>query len=199
MTPSAATAREGGPMRAKGLTPKPSMLPKSYEWCDRCATGGPKGWVCQICGINPRYRSRETPTAEKVTSPKPRPGQDAEDGLARQLKIAGFTDFGTIDPATSPYASLMFVRGFAFGLYLVPRRGFAADFAFPAHRLLVEVDGGAHYATKRQGQHDTERRGLAASIGWTILPVTPEAVRDGSAVELVKQAIDAATRGGRSE
>jgi len=153
------------------------------------------GWKCPRCEAAGFEPARALTT---IPSPKPRPGQDAEDGLARQLKIAGFTDFGTIDPATSPYASLMFVRGFAFGLYLDPRRGFAADFAFPAHRLLVEVDGGAHYATKRQGQHDTERRGLAASIGWTILPVTPEQVRDGSAVELVRKAIESAhAEGGR--
>ncbi len=183
-------------MKSKGLTPKPASLPASYVWCPRCATGGPKGWKCGACAYLPA--TAESATTTKTHS-RPRSGGDAEDGLARQLEIAGFADFATITKDYAPFRSLVFVRGFAFGLYLTPSRKYQADFAFPAHRLLVEVDGGAHYATKRQGQHDTERRGLAASIGWTICPVTPEQVRDGSAVELVKRAIESAPRGAGGE
>lgn len=134
--------------------------------------------------------------ASKVITPKVKgSGHDAEQGLARQLEIAGYIDI--VDVKVTPTSDIdpddVFVRGFAFGLYLDPVRKYQADFAFPAHRLLVEVDGGAHYATKRQGQHDTERRGLAASIGWTICPVTPEQVRDGSAVEVVRRSIETRT------
>lgn len=116
-------------------------------------------------------------------------GRDAEDGMARQLVIAGYVDLPAADARTSN--DRVFVRQFAWGLYLPEPRKYAADFGFPSRRVLVEVDGGAHYAGRARGAYDTERRGLAASIGWTICPVTPDQVRDGTGIELVKSALAA--------
>lgn len=140
------------------------------------------GWKCPRCadvGVDCR------PTTTVVR--KRRAGQDAEDGMARQLVIAGYVDLPAADARTSN--DLVFVRQFAWGLYLPEPRKYAADFGFPSRRVLVEVDGGAHYAGRARGAYDTERRGLAASIGWTICPVTPDQVRDGTGIELVKSAL----------
>ena len=189
------------PMKSKGLTPKPEY---AKSWCPTHAMGASfKGWICQKCATDlapNRALSREAGCAGGSLTPstpaisKRRSGGDAEDGLARQFEIAGWIDSTNAEPFDSlnvPH----FRRQHPWGLALTPRRGFAADFAFLPNRLLVEVTGGAHAAGRGKWKSDTERSGLAASIGWTICLVTPEQVRDGSALELVKRAIESAPRG----
>lgn len=82
--------------------------------------------------------------------------RNAEDELAYALSIAG-------EPFTAHERQYRYVPG----------RKFAADFAFPAHRLLVEVQGG--WATgKAHGsvsgiKADVERGNLATLNGWRVL------------------------------
>jgi len=116
-----------------------------------------------------------------------RAGQDAEDGLARQLEIAGYFDIVADEIGGAP--SFGFIRQCCWGLYLPEPRGFASDFAFPASSLLVEIDGQAH-SIKARRKMTVVRAQLASSIGWRMLTVLPEQVRDGTAIELVKQALN---------
>lgn len=126
--------------------------------------------------------------APVVNAPKRRPGQDAEDGLARQLVIAGYVDLPAADARTSN--DKVFVRQFAWGLYLSEPRRFASDFAFPSHRILVEIDGDAH-AVKARRRGTVVRTQLAESAGWRVVTVLPEQVRDGTAIEVVHAALAA--------
>ncbi len=75
---------------------------------------------------------------------------------------------------------------------LVPGRKFRADFAFPAQKLIVEIDGGLFgfrfYNKKtdqvewRRGGHssisgqlkDMERSNLLAAHGWRVIRFTPQ-------------------------
>ena len=58
-----------------------------------------------------------------------------------------------------------------------------ADIAFPAARLIVEVDGLAHHSTPDRFQRDRTRQNALVAAGWTVLRFTwqdlverPEAV-----------------------
>lgn len=114
-----------------------------------------------------------------------------EDALYEALEEAGFAEVtrGAHDPIE------VFVRGYAWGLHLMPRRKFQADAAFPAAHLLVEVEGGAHSVQKMRA-HDIRRRQLAEAAGWRVLSVLPEQIGNGEAVTLVTQHIDSIRLGG---
>lgn len=70
-------------------------------------------------------------------------------------------------------------------------RKFRADFAWPAHRLLVEVQGGIW--RKGGGAHsrpkgiemDITRAQHAAALGWLWCPVTTDQVTNGQAVQWI--------------
>ena len=71
-------------------------------------------------------------------------------------------------------------------------RNFRADLAWPALKLLLEIDGGAHAIRKRQEQ--TVLRGqVAQSLGYRIITVLPGQVRNGEALKLVEDALKGST------
>ncbi|HET9442421.1 MAG TPA: DUF559 domain-containing protein [Acidimicrobiales bacterium] len=51
-------------------------------------------------------------------------------------------------------------------------RDFRIDFAYPAQRIAVEVDGYEKRSTPEAFQHDTERQTALATLGWTVLRFT---------------------------
>ena len=75
----------------------------------------------------------------------------------------------------------------------VPGRKFRADFAYPADRLLIEVDGGAFIAgrhTRGTGfEKDAEKASLAAVNGWRVIRVTPRHIDSGQALEWIRAAL----------
>jgi len=50
----------------------------------------------------------------------------------------------------------------------MPIAGYIVDFAAPAHRLIVELDGSQHGESARQ-ERDDERDEALRSLGWTVL------------------------------
>lgn len=71
-----------------------------------------------------------------------------------------------------------------------PERKWAADWAWPEHLLIVEVQGGA-WSHGRHTRGEGFRKDLIKKLwlqtrGWTVLEVDPQMVRDGSAVQAVK-------------
>lgn len=78
-----------------------------------------------------------------------------------------------------------------------PQRRWRLDFAWPEPKIAMEVEG----ATWQQGRHtrgsgfaaDCEKYNEAALHGWTILRVTAEHVRDGSALHWLLRALRPAT------
>lgn len=72
------------------------------------------------------------------------------------------------------------------------------DFAWPEHRLAVEVQGG----TWSQGKHtrgqgyedDREKINAAQLLGWTVLEFTTGMIRDGRALRTIERALQSITR-----
>lgn len=63
----------------------------------------------------------------------------------------------------------------------IPGRKKELDFAWPAIRFGIEVDGGAH-RTKDRFHGDREKHALALIHEWRILPVTAFHVKRGDAI-----------------
>ncbi len=69
------------------------------------------------------------------------------------------------------------------------------DFAYPEYRLGIEVEGG----TWVQGRHsrgagfekDCEKYSEAAILGWLIIRMTTDMVKDGRGIAFVKRALEA--------
>lgn len=89
-----------------------------------------------------------------------------EEKLAMHLAVSGMT----------------FERQYRFA----PPRRWLADFASPAHRLIVEVDGGIWTNgrhTRGSGRvRDMERDNWCALNGWRVLRFTPAQVDSGQAI-----------------
>jgi very-short-patch-repair endonuclease len=103
---------------------------------------------------------------------------NAEEALAFQLRAVGIP--------TS------WVREFAFD-FLATGRKWRFDFAWPARKLAVEIDGGAfsggRHTTGDGFRRDLEKSNAAVMAGWRVLHFLPEQVDDGSALALVERAL----------
>lgn len=74
-----------------------------------------------------------------------------------------------------------------------PERKWRWDFAWPEHKLALEVDGGVW----TRGKHgrgsgivkDHEKRNAGACLGWRLLVITPAQLADLQTVFLVKEAL----------
>lgn len=74
-----------------------------------------------------------------------------------------------------------------------PVRRWRFDFAIPARKIALEVQGGLYV----QGGHvrggyvekEHEKRNEAAIMGWRILYCTPKEVKSGKALELIRRAL----------
>ena len=100
---------------------------------------------------------------------------DLEDTLAFQLDALGLTGY---------------VREYQ----AMKGRKFRFDFAWLEQRLLVEVNGG----TYTKGAHSTgvgiardyEKANLAVLQGWHVLSFDGKSVKDGTAVEVIRKALE---------
>lgn len=129
-------------------------------------------------------------------SSKPRAGKAAEDALAALLARHGYVvqtygEWLRTSVMTGAW-SLDVVREFPWGLTLGPERRFRSDFAHPATRTLIEVDGRVHHVVARQGRGDILRAQLAEAAGYRVVRVLPEQVKDGSALEVIRRAVEGA-------
>lgn len=80
-------------------------------------------------------------------------------------------------------------------LFARPRR-FAADFAWPDLRLLVEVEGGGGHGAHQRGRYESDCRkyNLATILGWKLIRFSTRMIRDGEAVNTLRLAISAASK-----
>ena len=76
-----------------------------------------------------------------------------------------------------------------------PPRRFRFDFAFPALKLAVEIDGGlwgyGRHNRPAGMMKDNEKFNLAASLGWRILKFDTSKVRSGEAVKTIEEVLKA--------
>jgi very-short-patch-repair endonuclease len=74
-----------------------------------------------------------------------------------------------------------------------PPRKFRADFAWPEHGLLVEVEGGIWSGgrhTRGSGfQTDIEKYNLATLMGFKVLRFTRDHIESGEAIDTIRQAL----------
>ena len=78
--------------------------------------------------------------------------------------------------------------------FTLPGRKYRWDFAFPNHRLMVEVQGGIWRA---KGAHNTgdaitrdcEKSAVAAVYGWRTFGVTAGQINSGQALRWIEQAL----------
>lgn len=74
-----------------------------------------------------------------------------------------------------------------------PIRRWQFDFAWPAMKLALEIDGGIYTRGRHAGasgfEQDCEKLNGAAILGWRVLRVTSDMVKDGRAIETLKQAM----------
>ena len=135
-----------------------------------------------------------TPPAGPAARPRPRgrgrAGNPAVDALVAGLAARNVPLVGDLDPERPIRPSWILVREYAWALHV--GREFRADLAFPALRMLVEVKGGAHAAGRAKQRADVEREGLAVSLGYRLLPLTPEHAMGGDGVDLVLRTRDEA-------
>jgi len=74
--------------------------------------------------------------------------------------------------------------------YRFCQRRWRADFAFIPQRILVEVEGFGHHKLNRY-HGDIEKYNHAAILGWAVIRVTGAMVKDGRALAVVEQALEA--------
>lgn len=72
-----------------------------------------------------------------------------------------------------------------------PTRRWRLDLAYPGTLFGIEVDGAVH-RIKSRFKADLEKHQAWFGMGWRVLRVTPQQVRDGAALELVTCALRSA-------
>ena len=73
-----------------------------------------------------------------------------------------------------------------------PKRKWRFDFAWPEQRVALEVQGGIHMAKSGHNTasgitRDCEKANEAVVLGWKVLSVTADQIRDGSAVDWLRR------------
>jgi hypothetical protein len=79
---------------------------------------------------------------------------------------------------------------------IVPGRQFTWDRCWPEQRVCVEIQGGiwmdkAGHNTGAGIERDCLKASMAAALGWRCLPITKLMIEDGTAIELIAQALSA--------
>lgn len=74
-----------------------------------------------------------------------------------------------------------------------PRRKWRFDFAWPEHRVALEVEGGiwsgGRHTTGAGFAADCEKYNEAALMGWTVIRVTGDHIDSGAAVDWLRRAL----------
>lgn len=175
-------------------TPEPSTMAAMLTergfvpcWCGsaRKRTTGP--WTCGRRGCDDLGRGAADAAADRRTGvtraerpapSKPMPGRHARgnavcDALAESMRLSGI-------PAVE--------REFRFH----PTRKWRFDIAARAHNLAVEVDGGSFTGGHSRGKaYEAEclKYAEALILGWRVLRVTPQMVKSGQALALIRRAV----------
>jgi very-short-patch-repair endonuclease len=111
-------------------------------------------------------RGKRGPQAEKPARKK----WSYEGRLAQQLEDAGIT-------------------GFFVDAEYIQDRGLRADILMPLDKLAIEIQGAAH-RIKGKWERDIEKAQATMLAGYRLLPIATKQVRDGSAVGVIRAALE---------
>lgn len=109
---------------------------------------------------------------------------ELEEKLAQQMEWAG------LEPAERNYK------------FALPKKRSEFDFAWPEHKVAIEVDGGLHlgkrggHSSKAGITRDIEKGNLALLLGWRMFRATSAMVHSGEALRLAQEVVPAAAAGG---
>lgn len=75
-----------------------------------------------------------------------------------------------------------------------PTRGWMFDFAWPEHKVALEVEGGIW----KQGRHnrgegflkDIEKYNAAGVLGWRVFRTTPDALLKKQTIEMIREVLN---------
>jgi len=105
----------------------------------------------------------------------PRTASGLEQAFARQLQLA------QVAPPVPEYR-------------FHPTRRWRFDFAWPDQQLALEIEGGVFIAGRHSRgagyRADCEKASAAAILGWRVLRVTGDHVRNGQALQWTQAALD---------
>lgn len=71
-----------------------------------------------------------------------------------------------------------------------PTRGWKIDLAYPMLQKAIEVEGGVH-RLKSRFLRDVEKYNALTFMGWKLIRVTNEMVKNGEALKVVRRFLDA--------
>lgn len=111
-----------------------------------------------------------------VTLPDGRPGSTLEAAMFRQLQLAGLTD------------------GLEREITFHPSRRWRLDFAWPAHKVGIEVHGGmwvkSGHTSGHGRQRDMEKQNEALLHGWRVLEVSEDHIHQGKALDWIMRLME---------
>lgn len=147
---------------------KPGMRPGGLGRISLSRTAAPGRGLDALLGPVPKKRRLVIPKLS-----------EAEELFALQLRAEGF-DVATETIMPTPRV-LLWVRQFDFH----GARRWRFDFAAPAIKVAVEVEGAAHRIRERW-MAGLERQRYEAAFGWKVFRFTPNQIREGRAIAFVR-------------
>lgn len=76
----------------------------------------------------------------------------------------------------------------------VAGRQYRFDRAYPSHKVAIECQGGLYingaHSRGSGVERDCLKQSLAAALGWRVLPISRAMIEDGSAVDLIRRALE---------
>lgn len=104
-------------------------------------------------------------------------------GMAEARRIFDVACGGTESEAERLFADLLNLHEITGWCSQLPFRGYAIDFAFPEHKLAVEINGWAFHRSHKRWMSDQNKSNALTAAGWSVLNFTwhhltedPEAV-----------------------
>ena len=103
-----------------------------------------------------------------------------------------------LQPSKYPFFEAMLIKhglsGFVREFQFCPSRRWRADYAWPGHGLLVEIDGGVwtggRHTTGRGHRTDCEKTNLAQLMGWKVLRFSTDMIREGVHMDVLAKALE---------
>lgn len=138
--------------------------------------------------VNPKMADAIERGIAKQLKPRPAP-----DGRSERMKYKPFEK-----PETKPKESKLEIRfeqqlrcqqiePWERNYFFLPNRDLELDFAWPAHKIGVEINGGAHRTSMKILDRDCEKLSLGVLADWRILPLGRDLVRSERGIRLLRE------------